>query len=366
MNRKILIIEDNLDVLGALKKFLSLHLENIDPVCCKPPIRLPDVRRKCLDAGDDLDCIIYDLMITYEPSTGIEHPGFNLLRNVSSWRPDVPIIVLTKSDDSEQVAQLFRCGATEYVNKRKLNKSNVKYLLDKIENAKRRKKKENTSRKFAVEWVTGIVMYVDLQDSTVLFRKCAEKPDELIYPVITYYKTFTEPLNSTNEWRPELIIPAGDGVIICWKVNKEKISEWVEYFCKALKSISSGLVQVEKMFQHFLFNHNIFVKCRIGLCFGPYCIMKFGNVKTAIGAVINNAYKLQAEAKSLLEFLSYKNVVVAGDDEVAAFLRGTINHSWPELKVKAVQDLMTLFKKIPVFRSVKPNDIKILFYEERR
>jgi two-component system OmpR family response regulator len=97
----ILVVEDD----ATLNKMLctKLRLEGFDPV------GVPDGARAIeLTASRHVDLVITDLMM---PNVD----GNELIRELRSWRDDLPILVMTAKGQTEDMAESFGLGADDYL-----------------------------------------------------------------------------------------------------------------------------------------------------------------------------------------------------------------------------------------------------------
>lgn len=99
----LLVIDDSEAIQSLIKELFSTEFELTQYL--KPVDALENVK------SHKYDCIILDLMMP-------KMTGSEFLNNLRIFDMDTPVIILTAKDCSEnEIAQLFRSGANDYVNK---------------------------------------------------------------------------------------------------------------------------------------------------------------------------------------------------------------------------------------------------------
>jgi DNA-binding NtrC family response regulator len=105
---KILIIDDDEDVLRAARLLLKHHLSLIHTE--KDPGKIPS-----LLAQDDYDVILLDMNFTRDVSSGQE--GFQWLDRILEIDPLAVVVLITAYGDVEMAVQAIKAGATDFVQK---------------------------------------------------------------------------------------------------------------------------------------------------------------------------------------------------------------------------------------------------------
>ena len=105
---KILIIDDDQDVLQAARLHLKHHLSLIHTE--KDPGKIPS-----LLAQDDYDVILLDMNFTRDVSSGQE--GFQWLDRILEIDPLAVVVLITAYGDVEMAVQAIKAGATDFVQK---------------------------------------------------------------------------------------------------------------------------------------------------------------------------------------------------------------------------------------------------------
>lgn len=103
---KILIIDDNQDVLFALKLLLKQHYKEV--VTSTQPNEIP-----VLLTDDHYDAILLDMNFSKDASSGNE--GFFWLEKILSLDPEAVVIFITAYGDAEKAVRAIKAGATDFV-----------------------------------------------------------------------------------------------------------------------------------------------------------------------------------------------------------------------------------------------------------
>jgi len=102
----ILAVDDNEDILFALKLLLKQHAEMITTI--NNPADIPDVLGK-----DDYDVILLDMNFTKDAISGQE--GFDWLAKILELDPDAVVVFITAYGDAEKAVKAIKSGATDFV-----------------------------------------------------------------------------------------------------------------------------------------------------------------------------------------------------------------------------------------------------------
>lgn len=105
---KILAVDDNVDILFALKLLLKPHAELI--TTSENPEEIPQLLKK-----EDYDVILLDMNFTKDAISGQE--GFHWLDNILEIDPNAVVIFITAYGDLENAVKAIKCGATDFVHK---------------------------------------------------------------------------------------------------------------------------------------------------------------------------------------------------------------------------------------------------------
>lgn len=105
---KILVVDDNVDVLFALKLLLKPHVEFIHTT--EKPDEIPSLLVK-----NSYDVILLDMNFTKDAISGKE--GFYWLERILEIDPFAVVIFITAYGDVENAVKAIKVGATDFVNK---------------------------------------------------------------------------------------------------------------------------------------------------------------------------------------------------------------------------------------------------------
>lgn len=103
---KILIVDDNEDLLKAAKMFLKRHFAQVDIE--KNPEALPG-----LMSHDDYDVILLDMNFTKDVSSGSE--GYYWLEKILEIDPSAVVVLITAYGDVQMAVKAIKAGATDFV-----------------------------------------------------------------------------------------------------------------------------------------------------------------------------------------------------------------------------------------------------------
>ncbi|MBN1599006.1 MAG: sigma-54-dependent Fis family transcriptional regulator [Bacteroidales bacterium] len=103
---RILVVDDNEDILFALKLFLKPHTESITTV--NNPDQIPEYLKK-----EDFDVIMLDMNFSQDASSGQE--GFDWLKRILTIDPQAVIVFITAYGDAEKAVKAIKAGATDFV-----------------------------------------------------------------------------------------------------------------------------------------------------------------------------------------------------------------------------------------------------------
>lgn len=103
---KILIIDDDVDVLSAAKLLLKRHAKSVEIE--KNPQKLP-----FLVTNGDFNLILLDMNFTRDVNSGRE--GFHWLDRILDINPTARVIMITAYGDIEMAIRAIKAGATDFV-----------------------------------------------------------------------------------------------------------------------------------------------------------------------------------------------------------------------------------------------------------
>ena len=103
---KILAVDDNEDILFALKLLLKQHVEVIETI--SNPNKIPEL----LQDGD-FDVILLDMNFTKDAISGQE--GFDWLDKILEIDPQAVVVFITAYGDAEKAVKAIKSGATDFI-----------------------------------------------------------------------------------------------------------------------------------------------------------------------------------------------------------------------------------------------------------
>lgn len=103
---KILIVDDNEDLLKAAKMFLKRHFSQVDIE--KNPEAIP-----ALMNNEDYDVILLDMNFTKDVSSGSE--GYYWLEKILQLDPSSVVVLITAYGDVQMAVKAIKAGATDFV-----------------------------------------------------------------------------------------------------------------------------------------------------------------------------------------------------------------------------------------------------------
>lgn len=103
---KILIVDDNEDLLKAAKMYLKRHFTQVDIE--KNPEAIPS-----LMSNDDYDVILLDMNFTKDVSSGSE--GYYWLEKILHLDPSAVVVLITAYGDVQMAVKAIKAGATDFV-----------------------------------------------------------------------------------------------------------------------------------------------------------------------------------------------------------------------------------------------------------
>ena len=139
----ILAIDDNEDILFALKLLLKPHVQNID-MLSSPELIMSTLAKK------DYDVLLLDMNFTQDAISGQE--GFYWLEKIMDTYPNAIVLFITAYGDTEKAVKAIKAGATDFILKPWQNdkilatiSSALKLAESKKENKKLKRKQQGLS-----------------------------------------------------------------------------------------------------------------------------------------------------------------------------------------------------------------------------
>ena len=142
---KILAIDDNEDILFALKLLLKNHVELIQTET--NPERIPEIL-----SNETFDVFLLDMNFTKDAISGQE--GFDWLNKIIEIDPDAVVVFITAYGDAEKAVKAIKSGATDFVLKPWQNEKLLATISSSIK--LRRSKSEATDLKKKQKEISAI------------------------------------------------------------------------------------------------------------------------------------------------------------------------------------------------------------------
>ncbi len=143
---RILAVDDNEDILFALKLLLKPHVEKIDTL--STPELIPEYMQK-----GDYDVILLDMNFTKDAISGQE--GFDWLGKVLEIDPGAVVVFITAYGDAEKAVKAIKAGATDFILKPWQNEKLLATISSSIKLS--RSKKETESLKNKQKEITAVL-----------------------------------------------------------------------------------------------------------------------------------------------------------------------------------------------------------------
>ena len=105
-NGRILVVDDNEDILFALRLLLKPHAEFVQTTT--NPFEIPDIISRV-----DFDVILLDMNFTKDAISGQE--GFSWLGRILEINPAAVVVFITAYGDAEKAVKAIKAGATDFV-----------------------------------------------------------------------------------------------------------------------------------------------------------------------------------------------------------------------------------------------------------
>lgn len=135
---KILAIDDNEDILFALKLLLKNHFETITTL--NNPDQIPESMKK-----EDFDVILLDMNFTKDAISGQE--GFTWLDKILQIDKDAVVVFITAYGDAEKAVRAIKAGATDFVLKPWQNEKLLATISSSIKLRRSRSETDNLRHK---------------------------------------------------------------------------------------------------------------------------------------------------------------------------------------------------------------------------
>jgi DNA-binding NtrC family response regulator len=120
---RVLVVDDDEDILQAARLFLKRHVSQVDTL--SNPKLIPDTLAKA-----SYDTILLDMNFTRDVTSGQE--GFDWLAKILQIDPDAVVVLITAYGDAETAVRAIKSGATDFVIKPWQNEKLLATILSSI------------------------------------------------------------------------------------------------------------------------------------------------------------------------------------------------------------------------------------------
>jgi two-component system, NtrC family, response regulator HydG len=168
----ILAVDDNEDILFALKLLLKPHVEKVTTL--NSPDKIPEVMSR-----ESFDMILLDMNFNKDAISGQE--GFNWLARILEIDPQAVVVFITAYGDAERAVRAIKSGATDFVLKPWQNEkllatvsSSVKLRRSRLEASDLRAKQKEMSAVMDQPFVDFIGSSLKMQEVFSTIKKVAQ------------------------------------------------------------------------------------------------------------------------------------------------------------------------------------------------
>lgn len=137
-NGKVLAVDDNQDILFALKLLLKPEVELIETLT--GPEKLPEMLKK-----ESWDVILLDMNFTKDAISGQE--GFDWLDRILNIDPTAVVVFITAYGDAEKAVKAIKAGATDFILKPWQNEKLLATINSSIKLSRSRKEADQLRQK---------------------------------------------------------------------------------------------------------------------------------------------------------------------------------------------------------------------------
>lgn len=286
---KILLVDDDEDVLLAAKFLLKRHFAVIDTA--NSPRKAVDLLNQ-----NKFDVVLLDMNYTAGVTTGKE--GFDLLKTINSDFPHARVVMMTAYGDIDLAIKAIKEGATDFIVKPWDNAKLVSTVISAYKKTPefRESRKEATRSKVVnnidmeLSEVVRIFMFLDIKSSTSI----AETLGHLKYFELLndFFKDIAEPIERNGG---EIYQYVGDEVVVSWPFN-EGINN-----ANCLNCFYDILDTFQDLSQRYLERYNVIPEFKAGLHYGKVSTGVIGTLKKEIiytGDVLNTASRIEGQCNS--------------------------------------------------------------------
>lgn len=284
-NAKILIIDDDEDVLLAAKFILKKHFKKIFTV--NDPQNISHII-----LHEKIDVALLDMNYTAGDTSGRE--GFHVLQSIRQNSPSTRVIMMTAYGDIDLAIKAIKEGAFDFMVKPWDNAKLVSTVLSAYKKGLTKNEQphpvhemENRENKYehGFSEVTRIFMFLDIKSSTAIAEDLGHiKYFELLND---FFRDIATPISAN---KGQIYQYVGDEVVITWNLEAGlENNHCVNCFFDIYETI-------EELKDHYLNKYQLTPTFKAGLHYGKVSTGTVGTLKKEIiytGDVLNTASRIE-------------------------------------------------------------------------
>ncbi len=287
---KILIVDDDEDVLLAAKFLLKRHFALIDTA------NSPQMAVSLLNKNK-FDVVLLDMNYTAGVTTGKE--GFDLLKAINTDFPFARVVMMTAYGDIDLAIKAIKEGATDFIVKPWDNAKLVNTVIsaykktpDFADATDRTRKKASKNVDFDMELseVVRIFMFLDIRSSTSI----AETLGHLKYFELLndFFNDIAEPIERN---KGEIYQYVGDEVVVSWPFH-DGIDN-----ANCLNCFYDIMDTIDNLSSRYMDKYKLVPSFKAGMHFGKVSTGVIGTLKKEIiytGDVLNTASRIEGQCNA--------------------------------------------------------------------
>jgi class 3 adenylate cyclase len=327
---KILLVDDDEDVLLAAKFLLKRHFTHIETA------GNPQQAVKILNS-DAFDVALLDMNYTAGVTTGNE--GFDLLKAISNDFPGIRVVMMTAYGDIDLAIKAIKEGATDFIVKPWDNAKLVNVVLSAFKKTPEfadskpvgRRSKKESDFDIATSQVERIFMFLDIKSSTAI----AEKLGHLKYFELLndFFNDIADPIEQNHG---EIYQYVGDEVVVSWP-----FSEGIQN-ANCLTCFYDIVDTIEKLNSRYVERYNLVPDFKAGLHYGKVSTGVIGTLKREIiytGDVLNTTSRIEGQCNAYRVNILLSKDLVDKIPDIGKFSPRKLG----EINLRGKSSTMTLF-----------------------
>jgi|GEM_PF-2459472 len=284
-NAKILIIDDDVDVLLAAKFILKKHFKKI--IALDSPSNLDQIL-----ISEKIDIALLDMNYSAGATSGKE--GFEVLKRIKEKSPSTRVIMMTAYGDIDLAIKAIKEGAFDFMVKPWDNAKFVSTILSAYKKGFTEKDPtiihsptdgENNKHDHGFTEVTRIFMFLDIKSSTTIAEKLGH---------IKYFELlndfFSDIADDITRNKGQIYQYVGDEVVISWNLE---VGVHNNHCINCFFDISQT---IEQLSDNYLTRYGLVPEFKAGLHGGKVSKGTIGTLKKEIiytGDVLNTTSRIE-------------------------------------------------------------------------